>query len=64
MERWGGGGDKGLLVRRCHGPSVLLIGPICLWQADLRPGMGLKYDTDLPHLQPIVNEGVCFSSRS
>lgn len=48
--------DKGLVVRRCHGPSVLLIGPICLWQADLRPGMGLKYDTDLLHLQSTANE--------
>ncbi len=55
MERWGVC-DKGLVVRRCHGPSVLLIGPICLWQADLRPGMGLKYDTDLLHLQSTANE--------
>lgn len=64
MERWGVC-DKGLVVRRCHGPSVLLIGPICLWQADLRPGMGLKYDTDLLHLQSTASECgdemVCFS---
>lgn len=50
--------DKGLVVRRCHGPSVLLIGPICLWQADLRPGMGLKYDTDLLNQQSTANECV------
>ncbi|CAB1460258.1 unnamed protein product [Pleuronectes platessa] len=54
--KWRGGVgvcDKGLLLlpRRCHGPSVLSIGPICLRQADLRPGMGLKYHTDLLHLQ-------------
>jgi len=48
--------DKGLVVRRCRGPSVLLIGPICLRQADLRSGMGLKCDTDLPHLQSTANE--------
>lgn len=48
--------DKGLVVRRCHGPSVLLIGPIGLWQADLRPGMGLKYDTDLLDRQSTGSE--------
>lgn len=55
MKRWEVY-DKGLVVRRCHGPSVLLIGPICLWQADLRPRMGLKYDKDLLHLQSTANE--------
>lgn len=33
----------------CHGPSVLLIGPIYLWQAYLRRRMGLKYDSDFLH---------------
>lgn len=47
---------RGLVVRRCHGPSVLLIGPICLRQADLRPGMGLKYDTDLLNLRSTGGE--------
>lgn len=45
----GGGGDKGLVMQRCHGPSVLLIGPIYLWQAYLRRRMGLKYDSDFLH---------------
>lgn len=48
--------DKCLVVQRCHGPSVLLIGPIFLLQADLRPGMGLKYDTDFLHMQWAANE--------
>lgn len=55
MERWEVY-DKGLVVRRYLGPSVLLIGPICVWQAGLRTRMGLKYDTDLLHLQSTSNE--------
>lgn len=69
MRKWrggfggGGGDDKGLVVQqRCRGPSVFLIGPICLWQADLRRRMGLKYDTDFLHLQSTASEsgGMCF----
>lgn len=55
MERWEVY-DKGLVVRWYRGPSVLLIGPICVWQADLRTRMGLKYDTDSLHLQSTSNE--------
>lgn len=35
---------------------MLLIGPICLLQAGLRTGMGLKYDTDLLHLRSTASE--------
>lgn len=61
MERWGVH-DKGLVEPRCHVPTVLLIGPICLLQAGLRTGMGLKYDTDLLHLRLTASEcvGRCF----
>lgn len=48
------GGDKGLVMQRCHGPSVLLIGPICLWQTYLRRRMGFKYDSHFLRLQPAM----------
>ena len=72
MERWvvgwvgwlGWGGlddDKGLVVQRCRGPSVFLIGPICLWQADLRRRKALEYDGDFLHVQRSASEsgGMC-----
>lgn len=44
VHKWGGwgGGDKGLLMQWYHGPSMLLIGPICLRQVDSRHRVGLN----------------------
>lgn len=44
----GGRADKGPVDLRCHGPSVLLIRPICLRQTDFKREMSFKCDPDFP----------------
>lgn len=50
----------------CHGPSMLLIGPIGLWQADLRHRMGLNIIQIFLIMQSTTNESGegCFVSAS
>lgn len=46
-----GAPDKGPVDRRCRGPSVLLIRPICLRQTDFKRKMSFKCDPDFAHVQ-------------
>lgn len=46
-----GRADKGPVDVRCHGPSVLLIRPICLRQTDFKREMSFKCDPDFAPAQ-------------